>query len=681
MNLATSVIMDFVKVTNDSEKKASNTTVYGTAVEVGGRIYIQLDGSEAENDQLLPVSTTAEIRNGERVMVEVKNHSAVVTGNTSSPAARVETVDEVNTKVLQVNSVIAHEITADEITAIRGFITNIEANTIDTGKLTADEVDIVNACVETLKATYITGAKLTVDDLAATNAVIDKLEATIINCESLTTENVEAVNASVQNLHSKNAEIENLSVVDATIKYANIDFSRIGEAVLEEFYARSGLIENVTLKDGHITGLLAGVTIKGDLIEGNTIVADKLVIKGDDGLYYKLNTFGVTRDGKTHGIEYTKTDQKVDRIKYAKTETIFDLFYYVETGTEVEPVEPIPETPDAYTTNGNPVYSSQDGYYAIVDGKYVEVSQNVYEFDYTGVRDNDGDEVLVATHDDVSYYFYRDGSVEYLFERSVNGVMVDDVVTTEGGSVWRSNDSDTAQYFTIVDHKAYLVESSLIEYTAEQTEYNSLDGSIITAKSIVAEQIETSDLIAFDATIGGFVIDGNPTEEGGIGSIHSFGKESVDNTVQGVYLDSLGQVNIGDNTNFIKYVKNEDGTYSLAISANTIEFALVDNDGNATGETRSLASLGNIGEYVKIATYNGQPCIELGEADSNFKLLITNTGIQFMEGTTRPAYITNQALHIDKAVVENELRFGQFIWKERSNGNMGIVWTSQEVSE
>lgn len=31
------------------------------------------------------------------------------------------------------------------------------------------------------------------------------------------------------------------------------------------------------------------VTIKGDLIEGNTIVADKLVMKGDDGLFYKLN--------------------------------------------------------------------------------------------------------------------------------------------------------------------------------------------------------------------------------------------------------------------------------------------------------------------------------------------------------------------------------------------------------
>ena len=62
---------------------------------------------------------------------------------------------------------------------------------------------------------------------------------------------------------------------------------------MEYFYSQSGLIENVVVSDGTITGNLIGVTIKGDLLEGNTVVADKLVIKGSDGLYYKLNTDGV----------------------------------------------------------------------------------------------------------------------------------------------------------------------------------------------------------------------------------------------------------------------------------------------------------------------------------------------------------------------------------------------------
>ena len=41
---------------------------------------------------------------------------------------------------------------------------------------------------------------------------------------------------------------------------------------------------------------------------------------------------------------------------------------------------------------------------------------------------------------------------------------------------------------------------------SEQTEYNSLNGSVITAKSITATKISVDDLVAFGATIGGFNI-------------------------------------------------------------------------------------------------------------------------------------------------------------------------------
>ena len=89
---------------------------------------------------------------------------------------------------------------------------------------------------------------------------------------------------------------------------------------------------------------------------------------------------------------------------------------------------------------------------------------------------------------------------------------------------------------------------------------------------------------------------------------------------------------------------------------------------------RAVDELGVLNDYVKITTYEDEPCIELGETDSDFKLLITNTRILFMEGNDVPAYITNQALHIKKAVIEEELQQGGFLWKARSNGNLGLVW-------
>lgn len=100
----------------------------------------------------------------------------------------------------------------------------------------------------------------------------------------LTTENFKAVNADIENLNTKKLDAES-----AKIKFANIDFSNIGKAAMEYFYAQSGLIKDVVVGDQEITGHLIGVTISGDLIEGNTVKAEKLVVLGEDGLYYKLN--------------------------------------------------------------------------------------------------------------------------------------------------------------------------------------------------------------------------------------------------------------------------------------------------------------------------------------------------------------------------------------------------------
>lgn len=89
---------------------------------------------------------------------------------------------------------------------------------------------------------------------------------------------------------------------------------------------------------------------------------------------------------------------------------------------------------------------------------------------------------------------------------------------------------------------------------------------------------------------------------------------------------------------------------------------------------QAVYDLGEIAEYVSIGTYEDEPCIELGESDSEFKLRITNTRMMFAEGANILAYFNNQSLHIKKAVVEEELQQGGFVWLVRSNGNLGLVW-------
>lgn len=300
MALSVELINEFVKATNDKKDVKNETIAYGTMAEKDGQKYVKLDGS----DLLTPVVMTVDALVGERVTVLIKNHTATVTGNITSPSARVQTVHTV---------------------------------------------------------------------IEETTSINKKLEAT---------------NAAIENLSA-----DKVSVKDLQANYATIDFANINEAAIRKIYSETGIIKDIVVQDGVVTGELVGVTIKGDLIEGGTVIADKLVVKGNDGLYYKLNT----------------------------------------------------------------------------DGENVET---------------------------------------------------------------------------------------------EQTEYNSLNGRVIAAKSITATKISVDDLVAFDATIGGFNITKN--------TLYSGEKSSVNNTTPGVYLDKTGQVAFGDAYNFVKYYQDEDGVYRLVISAENI---------------------------------------------------------------------------------------------------------------
>lgn len=122
--------------------------------------------------------------------------------------------------------------------------------------------------------------------------------------------------------------------------------------------------------------------------------------------------------------------------------------------------------------------------------------------------------------------------------------------------------------------------------------------------------------------------------------------------------------------------------------------ALTNTVGSVQGTVDTLQEavddLGVLAEYVRVTTYyneetgNNEPCIELGESDSDFKVLITNTRILFMEGSNTPTYIKDNTLMTNNVEVKSELRqtytnssgteVGHWIWSVRQNGNLGLIW-------
>ena len=94
---------------------------------------------------------------------------------------------------------------------------------------------------------------------------------------------------------------------------------------------------------------------------------------------------------------------------------------------------------------------------------------------------------------------------------------------------------------------------------------NGLHGDNIIAGTITANKIYVSDLAAFNATIGGLIIDSD--------SIHTIGKNAVNSAAAGLYLDNEGQFNTGDAHNFIaSWYDTTEGKWKVAIRADEISF-------------------------------------------------------------------------------------------------------------
>lgn len=400
MALSDELVSQFAKLMKPEEDKTQESTLYGKFVIHNGKKYVQLDGSEL----LTPVEQTATAKEGDRVSVTIKNHNATVTGNYSSPAARSGDVDENSKKILEVGTLVAGKASIEDLKATNATVGNLVTDNATIKK----ELKAANATIETISADNVTiketlkANKAAIDDLDANKlsanvadlkyATIEKLEATNADIHNLSADYGEFKQATVDDLSAKNATIqklqtEKLSATDADLKYANIDFSNIGKAAIEQFYATSGIIKDLVVGDETITGELVGVTIKGDLIEGGTVVADKLVIKGQNGLYYKLNTDGVTTEAEQ--TDYNSLNGSVITAKSitASKVNVKDLVAFDATigGFKITDKAIYSGVKSSVDNTTRGIYQDKDGQLAVGDGsnylKYFKDGDGKYKLE------------------------------------------------------------------------------------------------------------------------------------------------------------------------------------------------------------------------------------------------------------------------------------------------------------
>ena len=774
MALPKSLINQFAKVTNDNTKTKKESIVYGTIPSVGedgklwvnpedpstntgispssdaDEIYVHLDGSYDSNGKpkLVKINTTVKTAAKDRVIISIRNHMAVVTGNLTTPSTTVEHVTQVETTIT--DTMKAKYLNADQIKAAYVQTTRLES-------------DYINA--EAIQSTYAT-----IDSLNANYGEFTTLKGDYAGFKQAYTEYLNALNTDVYNLDAYVAHINELMFGSATGESLHSDFAnaivaligtaQIESAMIKELEAEkltSGSINTdkvslssddgslvifndlIQIKEGENVRVQIGKDASGkysivicdnngatmfdvngiskDAIKSaiivNDMVADNANISGKkldiQSLINEINENGSTTI-KSSKIKFDGSNQTLDVAFTQLNETVSGQGTAISANSEAITNKVWKQDIDKYAIGGRNLLLGTD--FSDMSLILPWNQKCVIEITEDGIKHISSPERGLCG---IKFPLIREGCLEndtdYVlsFSYRTNSSNLGNIYVLQrtGGNIapnvygrpsyyeiplYNLTPSETEwQYFECVLSHPNMNDGDpfalLLPYVQNDTWFeikaNSLKferGSNATAWCPALEELSTKystieqNVNGLTSTVANHESTITETEV----------QLSAAQTVINQLSDAVSML-VTDSSGSSLMTQTEDGwTFSTAKmqsqldDASTALDALVDQCGNTDAAVEVLqhavSDLGVMADYIKIGTYEDEPCIELGEGDSNFKLLITNTRIMFMDGSDIPAYINNKSLYIKKAVIEEELQQGGYSWVTRSNGHLSLVW-------
>lgn len=328
-----------------SRKAPGGSDVSGTARISGGELFVKIDGS----DLLTPCRTAAAVRDGDRVTARIASHAAVITGNLSDPAAgeavTAAIVDgaldgfvvtnsnfidgTISGSVFKDGTITGTQIaestidgshiaqaTFDEING--GAITAVEANieTILAGSATIADIEAETAKIENLTAEELSAATGYISDLETKNITTDDIQSATgyigqLDAENITANDIKTATGYIGDLEAKNITADNISAAVGAFEtidadYAQIDFGNVDTANIQQAWIEQLMVQGkIIAKEGTIYYLDA-VHINADNITTGTMKADRLLLSGENGLFYEINA---TVDGVT-AIELSQEEYR-----------------------------------------------------------------------------------------------------------------------------------------------------------------------------------------------------------------------------------------------------------------------------------------------------------------------------------------------------------------------------------
>ena len=316
--------IEAIKEATKASKSAYDTLATVTRVK-DGTAWVHIDGGVDET----PAELTINAQKGDMVRLRVSGGRAYLIGNSTDPPASGMIVSGMGRKVQSVADILQ----ANKITAHTAIFEHLIAN---------------EGQIKTLKA--------------------EKLDVDVANMNQATINTLKAGTAEVQGL-------------DAS--YANIDGANIGEAFIGNVFTKNAMIEGAIVTTLNAAGEIIAVKLNADYIEENSIKVDRLILLGQDGLYYTLNANGETTEADQTLLNSLNGSIITARSITASKVAVDDLAAFKATIAGL-----ILQDGTIHTVGKTSAISTVDGFYiGSADGA-------------GALEDKDGDTILAANDDD-----------------------------------------------------------------------------------------------------------------------------------------------------------------------------------------------------------------------------------------------------------------------------------------
>lgn len=303
IELSNALVREFAEVMEVPQTEKTEKFLYGTIKNNGESSYVKFDGS----DFLTPITSAMGYEDGDRVMVMMKDHRAIVTSNMTSPGvsqkyvkencASFDTVSAINARIDILDAGVVKTSELDAAIANIGYLKSDYADLkyASISSLNASNAEIENLKSTTIKTTELYAKVADLDYIKSDHADIVNLKSTMI-----TTDTLKAEIAKIGYLTADEADIRYLTVSTANATFLHADMSDMDIAKIQTLFATAGIVSDMTIKDGHITGVLDSVTVNANSITTGTLSVDRLVIRGSEkSLVYELNNISGALQAKS----------------------------------------------------------------------------------------------------------------------------------------------------------------------------------------------------------------------------------------------------------------------------------------------------------------------------------------------------------------------------------------------